>query len=233
MLVFFGQTQANSTYLGVAAWSPDQRFDGKMLAKTSVVYSRPFCPCRVDGSNWGDPEKQIEDRKLLKIIPTFDVIAQPSQNPYMPIFSADKKNYRNQEIKRWIWGIISILILYACFKFFSNMRTDTSITGCISGFLAMLTNSITPYRLNVIQINNEKHKVNFRFKSIISGYEYKAFDLAEVTSELIEKKSWITFNRTSLRLKIFLPGKKMLYITNRYGYTNSSLRLIHETLNKA
>lgn len=151
----------------------------------------------------------------------------------MPVFSTDKKNYRNQEIKRWILSFVLTFIMYVVFKTFSNMRPGSAITGFVTMFLLNLTNSITPYRLNVIHVNNETLKVNLRFKSFMSGYEYKAYELAEVSSELIEKKSWITFNRTSLRLKIFLPGKKMLYITNRYGYTNSSLRLIHETLNKA
>jgi hypothetical protein len=148
----------------------------------------------------------------------------------MPVFTTDKKNYLIRESKSWASTVIFTLIVYGSFKLFLSMRQDTVIIGLVSVFLLKLIDTLTQYHVNVIQIDKEKGKMNLRLNSLLTGYDYKTYKLQEVASELTETKSWLNFNQTVLRLRIYLPGKKVLQITNRYGFTDDTLKLIDDTL---
>jgi len=148
----------------------------------------------------------------------------------MPVFTTDKKQYLISESKSWGWTVVFTLILYIGLKFFISMRQNNINFGLIFIFIMKLMDTLTQYHVNVIQIDKKKGKMNLRLESLMTGDDYKTYDLRNVSSELVEEKSWWSLNKTHLKLKIHLPGKKMLQITNRYGFKEDTLRVINDTL---
>jgi hypothetical protein len=149
----------------------------------------------------------------------------------MPVFKTDIKTFANNELKSWAWAVsLSAVASLFCYYVIGKSKNDCLFYFGLFIFMK-LSDFFTKSYVNAIQVEKEKGKLNIRLKCLMTGYDYKSYVLKEVRSEIKERKSWISFNKPYLELKIYLPKNRAFVITNRYGFTEDSLQLINVLLN--
>ena len=148
----------------------------------------------------------------------------------MPTIITNRNKFITNELKSWAWTLLASFLIYFICKYVLDMHQDSSITTSVITLILKLGDMVTQSHISVVQVDRQKRKLNLRLSCLMTGHDYKTFDLEEITSELIESKSWLTPKHPSLKLNIHLPNKKMFQLTNRYGFTDEALKNINDSL---
>jgi len=90
--------------------------------------------------------------------------------------------------------------------------------------------SIKEYHVKEIQINQVANEFIAVLKSRLSGNKNLKFNLSQISAELTTNNTKF-FTKSPATLFIYLPEKKYFKITNRYGFSTTTLIEINSALN--
>lgn len=149
----------------------------------------------------------------------------------MQIFKFEKKLFWINELKSWLWTSFLAFILYFIGQRFFSISHDKLMFGIIVILLIKLGDSLTQYRVAIINVDDEKKQLTFILKSIVQGEKIKRYELKQATSELNHNSGLAKYLFSPFTLKILLTPRDLFRITNRYGFSLSTLTLINSAIN--
>jgi len=148
----------------------------------------------------------------------------------MQVFKTDKKLFKANELKSWLWTFAFAVLLYFGLKYFFSLTNDNIIVGVVVIFLLKLADTLTQYHVSEIQIDEQKKQMTVILNSIMSGEKIKGYELGQATSELINNSGLTRYLSSPFTLKVILKPKDTFVIGDRYGFTLDTLTLVDKVL---
>lgn len=147
----------------------------------------------------------------------------------MQNFKADRKLYRLNEIKSWLWIIFVAALLYFVFLLFFPTAHSNLIIGLFVFLLLKAGNMLTQSHVSEIIVDKEKNQLIFVLKSLMTGEKTIKYALQPAGSELIYISGLKSLFSSPITLIIYLPYKDKFRIGNRYGFSVEMLTAINNT----
>lgn len=142
------------------------------------------------------------------------------------IFSSDPHLARTNATKSWIQTLIILLVFFLILKFLLPQSNNTILITMGVMILLKISDSLLNYKVKSIILSPENQSISFEFKSLFQGIKTSQYSIKEITIELVR----IPKTQEIKELLIFLPGKKMYKITNKYGYSDEKMEGINRAI---